>query len=164
MCPDILSGYLLQGRLSQNSILVEGARPLGSYVDPWDARHQHYVPGALLRSSCPYSFLFLGATWTRVPMWLVIGMLVYGFHGRRRNSLQDVIYVLAIDEDETYESFSNCSNGSGAVIPTLCINNSEFASCSGWYSQLECHVYDHMWHEGTTSSCTTTNFNSVEDD
>ena len=35
-----MSGHLLQGQLSQNSILVEGARPLGSYVDPWDARHQ----------------------------------------------------------------------------------------------------------------------------
>ena len=32
----------MQDQLSQNSILVDGARPLGSYVNPWDARHQHW--------------------------------------------------------------------------------------------------------------------------
>ena len=33
VCPDALSGHLLQGRLNQNSIWVESVRPLGSYVD-----------------------------------------------------------------------------------------------------------------------------------
>ena len=38
---DGVSGHLLQGRLNQNSIWVESVRPLGSYVDHWDVRHQH---------------------------------------------------------------------------------------------------------------------------
>ncbi|KAJ9682546.1 hypothetical protein PVL29_018464 [Vitis rotundifolia] len=96
-------------------------------------------------------------------MWLVIGMLVYGFYGRRCSSPQDAIHVPAVDVDEIYGSFSNCSDDSSVVISALCINNSEFASCSGWYSQPECHISDHPWHEGTASSCTATKFNSVED-
>ncbi|RVW49666.1 hypothetical protein CK203_076711 [Vitis vinifera] len=39
--PTIFDSHL-QGRLNQNSILVESMRPLGSYVDHWDARHQHW--------------------------------------------------------------------------------------------------------------------------
>ena len=42
VCPDALSGHLLQGRLNQNSIWVESVRPLGNYVDHWDVRHQHW--------------------------------------------------------------------------------------------------------------------------
>ncbi|KAL6334043.1 hypothetical protein AAG906_001796 [Vitis piasezkii] len=42
VCPDTLSGHLLQGQLNQNSILVESVRPLGSYVDHRDARPQHW--------------------------------------------------------------------------------------------------------------------------
>ena len=41
MCPDILFGHLLEGRLNHNSILIESVHPLDSYVEHWDARHQH---------------------------------------------------------------------------------------------------------------------------
>ena len=41
VCPDTLSRYLLQGRLNQNSILVESVRPFGNYVDHRDVRPQY---------------------------------------------------------------------------------------------------------------------------
>ncbi|RVX22133.1 Gag-Pol polyprotein [Vitis vinifera] len=40
--PDMLSGSSTKERLNQSSILVESVRPLDSYVDHWDARHQHW--------------------------------------------------------------------------------------------------------------------------
>ncbi|KAL6335733.1 hypothetical protein AAG906_039496 [Vitis piasezkii] len=42
VCPDTLSGHLLQGRLNLNSILVESVRPFGNYVDHRDVRPQHW--------------------------------------------------------------------------------------------------------------------------
>ena len=109
-----------------------------------------------------YLLVNLGsATWTRVSIWLVMGTLVYGFYGRRHSSLQDAIYVPAADVDEIYGSFSHCSDGLGVVILAVCISNSEFASCSGWWSLPECRISDHPWHEDTAFSCTATKLNTV---
>ncbi|WJZ86778.1 hypothetical protein VitviT2T_006228 [Vitis vinifera] len=90
-----------------------------------------------------------------------MGTLVYGFYGRRHSSLQDAIYVPAADVDEIYGSFSHCSDGLGVVILAVCISNSEFASCSGWWSLPECRISDHPWHEDTAFSCTATKLNTV---
>ena len=44
------------------------------------------------------------ATWTRVSVWLVIGVLVYAFYGHKHSSLRDAVYVPAVHADEIYRS------------------------------------------------------------
>ncbi|KAJ9693743.1 hypothetical protein PVL29_009615 [Vitis rotundifolia] len=89
-------------------------------IDQDDARHNFGHSGGFICPFVPllpiacilinvYLLVNLGsATWTRVSIWLVIGVLVYGFYGRRHSSLQDAVYVPAADVDEIYGSSSNC--------------------------------------------------------
>ncbi|KAJ6291864.1 hypothetical protein OIU76_023872 [Salix suchowensis] len=52
-----------------------------------------------------YLLINLGAaTWIRVSVWLVVGVLVYAFYGRTHSSLLDAVYVPATHADEIYRS------------------------------------------------------------
>ena len=44
------------------------------------------------------------ATWARVSVWLVIGVLIYAFYGRTHSSLRHAVYVPAAQADEIYQS------------------------------------------------------------
>lgn len=89
-------------------------------IDQDDARHNFGHSGGFICPFVPllpiacilinvYLLVNLGsATWTRVSIWLGIGVLVYGFYGRRHSSLQKAVYVPAADVDEIYGSSTNC--------------------------------------------------------
>ena len=44
------------------------------------------------------------ATWARVSVWLLIGVVVYTFYGRNHSSLLNAVYVPAAHADEIYRS------------------------------------------------------------
>ena len=98
VCPDALSGHLLEGRLNQNSIWVESVHPLGSYVDHWDARHQHKGERA--------TWHFLG----RIPYSLHSGFT----YGKGLQSFGSscfwAFHCFAMDSKELY-SISDCFGG-----------------------------------------------------
>lgn len=48
--------------------------------------------------------IFRAATWVRVSVWLLIGVVVYVFYGRSHSSLLDAVYVPAAHADEIYRS------------------------------------------------------------
>lgn len=92
-----------------------------TWIDQDDARHKFGHTGGFI---CPFvpllpiacilinAYLLInlgGATWTRVSVWLAIGVLVYLFYGRRHSSLRNVVYVPAAHVDEIYESSSKAS-------------------------------------------------------
>lgn len=54
---------------------------------------------------------FSAATWARVSVWLIIGVLVYAFYGRTHSSLLDAVYVPAAHVDEIYRT-----SGSGNTL------------------------------------------------
>lgn len=79
----------------------------------------YIVPGCLIVQllfsfAKSYSILFFclicvlltsrSATWARVSVWLIIGVLVYVFYGRTHSSLLDAVYVPAAHVDEIYRS------------------------------------------------------------
>ncbi|KAK3446446.1 hypothetical protein EUGRSUZ_A02137 [Eucalyptus grandis] len=66
-----------------------------------------FVP--LLPITCILINLYLlinlgGATWARVSVWLIVGVLVYVFYGRTHSSLVDAVYVPADHAEEIYHS------------------------------------------------------------
>ncbi|KAK7860957.1 cationic amino acid transporter 2 [Quercus suber] len=85
-------------------------------IDQDDARHSFghtggfvcpFVP--LLPIACILINVYLlinleTATWARVSIWLIIGILVYVFYGRRHSSLRHAVYVPAAHADEIYNS------------------------------------------------------------
>ncbi|XP_059462267.1 cationic amino acid transporter 2, vacuolar-like [Corylus avellana] len=85
-------------------------------IDQDDARHSFGHAGGFLCPFVPllpiacilinvYLLLNLGAaTWARVSVWLIIGVLVYVFYGRTHSTLRDAIYVPAAHADEIYRS------------------------------------------------------------
>ncbi|KAB5512233.1 hypothetical protein DKX38_029261 [Salix brachista] len=85
-------------------------------IEQDDARHRFGHSGGF---TCPfvpllpivcilvniYLLINLGAaTWIRVSVWLVVGVLVYAFYGRTHSSLLDAVYVPATHADEIYRS------------------------------------------------------------
>ncbi|XP_010521086.1 PREDICTED: cationic amino acid transporter 2, vacuolar-like [Tarenaya hassleriana] len=83
-------------------------------IDQDDARHSFGHSGGFI---CPFvpllpivsilinAYLLInlgGGTWARVSVWLLIGVLVYFFYGRRRSSLSDAVYVPAAHAEEIY--------------------------------------------------------------
>ncbi|ESQ47418.1 hypothetical protein EUTSA_v10027685mg [Eutrema salsugineum] len=76
-----------------------------SCLDQDDARHSFGHSGGFICPLVPllpivcilinmYLLVNLGAaTWARVSVWLVIGVLVYLFYGQRHSSLVDAVYV-----------------------------------------------------------------------
>lgn len=85
-------------------------------IEQDDARHSFGHSGGFICPFVPllpitciliniYLLINLGAaTWTRVSIWLLIGVLVYTFYGRTHSSLQDAVYVPAAHADEIYRS------------------------------------------------------------
>ncbi|KAL9247085.1 hypothetical protein vseg_020553 [Gypsophila vaccaria] len=56
-----------------------------------------------------YLLVNLGvATWIRVLIWLMIGVLVYALYGRTHSSLRDAVYVPAVHADEIFRHL--CTN------------------------------------------------------
>jgi len=47
---------------------------------------------------------FRAATWLRVSIWLLIGVLIYLFYGRTHSSLLHAIYVPSAYADEIHRS------------------------------------------------------------
>uniref|UniRef100_A0A1D1YMZ4 Cationic amino acid transporter 2, vacuolar n=1 Tax=Anthurium amnicola TaxID=1678845 RepID=A0A1D1YMZ4_9ARAE len=89
-----------------------------SWIDQDDGRHSFGYSGGFICPLVPllpicsilinvYLLINLGAgTWMRVSVWLVIGVLVYLFYGRKHSSLVDAVYVPAAHADEIYRSSS----------------------------------------------------------
>ncbi|KAI5659527.1 hypothetical protein M9H77_28320 [Catharanthus roseus] len=87
-------------------------------IDQDDARHNFGYAGGFICPFVPllpiacilinvYLLINLGAaTWTRVSIWLLIGVLVYLIYGRRHSSLSDAVYVPAAHVDEIYRKNS----------------------------------------------------------
>ncbi|XP_031271467.1 cationic amino acid transporter 2, vacuolar-like [Pistacia vera] len=85
-------------------------------IDQDEARHSFGHTGGFLCPFVPllpiacilinvYLLINLGAaTWARVSVWLIIGVLVYVFYGRTHSSLLDAVYVPAAHVDEIYRS------------------------------------------------------------
>ncbi|EPS72796.1 hypothetical protein M569_01961, partial [Genlisea aurea] len=85
-------------------------------IDQDDARHTFghsggfvcpFVP--LLPIACILINVYLlinlgGETWTRVSVWLGLGVVVYALYGRRKSSLHNAVYVPASHVDEIYSS------------------------------------------------------------
>lgn len=49
-------------------------------------------------------FMCSAATWARVSVWLLIGIIVYIFYGRTHSKLHDAVYVPAAHLDEIYRN------------------------------------------------------------
>lgn len=85
-------------------------------IEQDDARHNFGHSGGFICPFVPllpivcflvniYLLINLGAaTWTRVSVWLIVGVLVYTFYGRTHSSLLDAVYVPATLADEIYRS------------------------------------------------------------
>ncbi|KAF3944898.1 hypothetical protein CMV_028679 [Castanea mollissima] len=83
-------------------------------IDQDDARHSFGHTGGFICPFVPllpiacilinmYLLVNLGtATWARVSIWLIIGVLVYVFYGRTHSSLRHAVYVPAAHADEIY--------------------------------------------------------------
>ncbi|OVA16428.1 Amino acid/polyamine transporter I [Macleaya cordata] len=87
-----------------------------SWIDQDDARHSFGHTGGFICPFVPllpiacilinvYLMINLGAgTWIRVSVWMVIGVFVYLFYGRRHSLLLDAVYVSTARADEIYLS------------------------------------------------------------
>ncbi|KAL5547402.1 hypothetical protein UlMin_007089 [Ulmus minor] len=85
-----------------------------TFIDQDDARHNFGHTGGFLCPFVPllpifsilinvYLLINLGAaTWARVSVWLLTGVVVYVFYGRTHSSLHDAVYVPAAHADEIY--------------------------------------------------------------
>ncbi|CAN7090613.1 unnamed protein product [Brassica rapa subsp. narinosa] len=95
------------------SLLLAGLIALSS-IDQDDARHTFGHSGGFICPLVPllpiicilinmYLLVNLGsATWARVSVWLVIGVLVYVFYGRKNSSLANAVYVTTAHAEEIY--------------------------------------------------------------
>ncbi|XP_033135335.1 cationic amino acid transporter 2, vacuolar isoform X2 [Brassica rapa] len=95
------------------SLLLVGLIALSS-IDQDDARHTFGHSGGFICPFVPllpiicilinmYLLVNLGsATWARVSVWLVIGVLVYVFYGRKNSSLANAVYVTTAHAEEIY--------------------------------------------------------------
>jgi len=96
-------------------LLLSGLVVLTS-IDQDDARHSFGHTGGFICPFVPllpiacilinvYLLINLGAsTWTRVSIWLLVGVLVYTFYGRTHSSLRDAVYVPAAHMEDIYRS------------------------------------------------------------
>jgi cationic amino acid transporter 1 len=85
-------------------------------IDQDDTRHSFGHSGGFICPFVPllpiaciliniYLLINLGTdTWARVSVWLVIGVFVYLFYGRRHSSLLNAVYVPAAHANEIYRS------------------------------------------------------------
>ncbi|KAH7855057.1 hypothetical protein Vadar_020719 [Vaccinium darrowii] len=96
-------------------LLLSGLAVL-TCMDQDDARHSFGHTGGFICPFVPllpiacilinvYLLINLGAaTWTRVSIWLLVGVLVYAFYGRTHSSLRDAVYVPAAHVEDIYRS------------------------------------------------------------
>ncbi|KAF5937972.1 hypothetical protein HYC85_025478 [Camellia sinensis] len=110
----ILSGLVVLTCIDQDdarhSFGHTGAQVLSELLISVQVSFAQFVP--LLPIACVlinvYLLINLGsATWTRVSIWLLIGVLVYAFYGRTHSSLKDAVYVPATHVEEIYRSSEN---------------------------------------------------------
>ncbi|KAK4485592.1 hypothetical protein RD792_008235 [Penstemon davidsonii] len=97
-------------------VLLSSGLIILTLIDQDDARHSFGHTGGFICPFVPvlpiacilinvYLLINLGAaTWTRVSIWLVVGILVYASYGRKNSSLRNAVYVPAAHVDEIYES------------------------------------------------------------
>ncbi|KAF8049092.1 hypothetical protein N665_2295s0002 [Sinapis alba] len=102
------------------SLLLVGLIALSS-IDQDDARHTFGHSGGFICPLVPllpiicilinmYLLVNLGsATWARVSVWLVIGVLVYAFYGRKHSSLANAVYVTTAHAEEIYREHEAAS-------------------------------------------------------
>ncbi|KAL1214500.1 Cationic amino acid transporter 2, vacuolar [Cardamine amara subsp. amara] len=95
------------------SLLLAGLIALSS-IDQDDARHTFGHSGGYICPFVPllpiicilinmYLLVNLGsATWARVSVWLLIGVIVYVFYGRKHSSLANAVYVTTAHAEEIY--------------------------------------------------------------
>ncbi|XP_030479743.1 cationic amino acid transporter 3, mitochondrial isoform X1 [Cannabis sativa] len=88
-------------------------------IDQDDARHSFGHAGGFICPFVPllpiacilinvYLLVNLGAaTWARVSVWLVLGVVVYLFYGRTHSSLRDAVYVPTAHADEIRHGSAN---------------------------------------------------------
>ncbi|CAH2048386.1 unnamed protein product, partial [Thlaspi arvense] len=94
-------------------LLLAGLIALTS-IDQDDARHTFGHSGGFICPFVPllpiicilinmYLLVNLGsATWGRVSVWLLIGVVVYVFYGRKHSSLANAVYVTTAHAEEIY--------------------------------------------------------------
>ncbi|WOK99460.1 hypothetical protein Cni_G08172 [Canna indica] len=99
-------------------LLFLGGLVVLSWIDQDDARHSFGHTGGFICPFVPYlpiccilvnAYLLVnlgGGTWFRVSLWLLVGVFVYLFYGRRHSSLTDAVYVPAAHVDEIYRTSS----------------------------------------------------------
>ncbi|KAI3993853.1 hypothetical protein MKX01_002866 [Papaver californicum] len=87
-----------------------------SCIDQDDARHSFGHTGGFICPFVPllpvacilinvYLMINLGAgTWIRVSLWMVVGVFVYVFYGRKHSLLLDAVYVSTEHADEIYQN------------------------------------------------------------
>ncbi|XP_074282513.1 cationic amino acid transporter 3, mitochondrial-like isoform X1 [Silene latifolia] len=112
LLPSVLR-YLLCGM--GGGLVLSGLTVL-TCIDQDDARHNFGHTGGFICPLVPllpitcilinvYLLINLGSqTWMRVSVWLLIGVFVYLFYGRRHSSLRDVMYVPTTQADEICSS------------------------------------------------------------
>lgn len=97
------------------ALLLTGFVVLAS-IDQDETRHTFGHTGGFLCPFVPllpiasilinvYLLINLGTdTWTRVSVWLLIGVIVYVFYGRKHSSLLDAVYVPTAHAEEIYRN------------------------------------------------------------
>lgn len=115
----LLPSYFRFGVCGIGVVLVLSGLVVLTCIDQDDARHSFGHTGGFICPFVPllpiacvlinvYLLINLGsATWTRVSIWLLIGVLVYAFYGRTHSSLKDAVYVPATHVEEIYRSSEN---------------------------------------------------------
>lgn len=115
----LLPSYFRFGVCGIGVVLVLSGLVVLTCIDQDDARHSFGHTGGFICPFVPllpiacvlinvYLLINLGsATWTRVSIWLLIGVLVYTFYGRTHSSLKDAVYVPATHVEEIYRSSEN---------------------------------------------------------
>ncbi|CAL5435585.1 unnamed protein product [Camellia sinensis] len=115
----LLPSYFRFGVCGIGVVLILSGLVVLTCIDQDDARHSFGHTGGFICPFVPllpiacvlinvYLLINLGsATWTRVSIWLLIGVLVYTFYGRTHSSLKDAVYVPATHVEEIYRSSEN---------------------------------------------------------
>ncbi|THG23441.1 hypothetical protein TEA_022483 [Camellia sinensis var. sinensis] len=115
----LLPSYFRFGVCGIGVVLILSGLVVLTCIDQDDARHSFGHTGGFICPFVPllpiacvlinvYLLINLGsATWTRVSIWLLIGVLVYAFYGRTHSSLKDAVYVPATHVEEIYRSSEN---------------------------------------------------------
>ncbi|GMI85463.1 cationic amino acid transporter 2 [Hibiscus trionum] len=111
-----LSSLLRYTMCGAGGILLLGGLIILTCIDQDDERHNFGHSGGFICPFVPllpiasilinvYLLINLGvATWFRVSVWTVIGVVIYAFYGRRHSSLLNAIYVPKAHADEIYRS------------------------------------------------------------